>query len=215
MIPFTTWSPGTWDLCHLCWLLLQISPSACSTLQKSGAPVNPGQRCPRQGWMETNLGKLGATPGQAGALMRTGPSHWFPASKSEKTRGFLHRILLNLWWRSTDVLFNPLTWNKIWDGPAHSRLWDSISDVLRRKIILIQHILLCNSTHLERGADCFPITKPHPTLLTLWTRSEHSDLEPNTPRFGEISVRARTSLLLWCRNRRKQAESNGGKGFAF
>lgn len=68
VIPCRACSPGTWDLSHPCWLLLLISPSACSTPQESGAPVNPGQRCPRQDWMES------AMPGEGGGSPRPGRS---------------------------------------------------------------------------------------------------------------------------------------------
>ena len=52
---------------------------------------------------------------------------WLPASESEKSRGFLHRIFGNLWWRNTGLLFNPLMWDKIWDGPQHSELRESFA----------------------------------------------------------------------------------------
>ena len=88
------------------------------------------------------------------------------------------------------------------------RLSSGVSeDMLRKKTILIHHIPLCNSTHSETGADCFPTVKPDQTLLRLWTSSECSWILSGS----EISMRARASLLLWCRNRRKQTERKGKK----
>lgn len=75
------------------------------------------------------LGKEVAAPGQGGVGRRTGPTRcsqgfqlhrWFPAGESDRGRGFLHRILGNLWWRSTSPLFNLLMRDKTWDGPQHS-----------------------------------------------------------------------------------------------
>lgn len=115
------------------------------------------------------------------------------------------------------MIFNPLTSGKVWDGPQHSwefcqshRLSSGISEGMPgKKTILIHHIPLCNSTDSETGADCSPTVKPDQTLLRLWARSECCWILSSS---GEISVRARASLLLWCRKRRKQAERKEEKG---
>lgn len=59
-------SPGTWGLSHLCWILVQISSGAFKTLQESGAALNPGWRCLRQGWKDSVI------PGAGGGSPRPG-----------------------------------------------------------------------------------------------------------------------------------------------
>lgn len=92
----------------------------------------------RAGWSQLCQGKVVSAPGQGGEVLRTGPTcwslgfqlhHWFPASKSERSRSFLHRIFGNLWWKNTGMLFNPLAWDKIWDGPQHSELWENFASL--------------------------------------------------------------------------------------
>lgn len=82
------------------------------------------------------LGKDVAAPGQGGVGRRTGPTRCrqgFPAGESDRGRGFLHRVLGNLWWRNTSPLFHLLMRDKVWDGPQHSENWGRAFLISKKK----------------------------------------------------------------------------------